>query len=617
MKRFYCFAIVGLLWGWCAPAAPALTEPGTVREVTVYRDQALVTRVVDVPDPAGMVSIVVTDLPPHIIPDTLSAETTGANRIHAVTFRSEAVGEETRPEVLKLDKQIQSLERTIRETEVKKRLANGRRDTANRLNRFTAQSAQKELEKGTLKSEEIKGLAEYCIALGGGATIDDLHLDFEIQDLRKEVDLLRRKRAQVAVGTSRQKGHALIHLNKSDAGPVRVKVRYLVSHVGWSPHYNVRAGAQRDRLRVEYNAQVRQMSGENWTKVALSFSTAQPSFACEPPELRPVRVKAETAAVPLQEDVQRRLVENTKAQKVVQTQVFSSVQLSERLNDYSMLNSAMELNADDFVRIQREVRRGRMEGVSVTYPIDQPVSLPSRNDEQILPIAVVEAAAMFKHIAAPALTDFVYESATARNASAVVLLPGSYSSYMNGEFVGRGEIPMVAKGEKFQIGFGADPQVQILRELVSRDDTKSWGKRVSAFDYKIALSNYSPDSVTVELTDRIPWSDSEKVEVRLLKTSPDPDRGTEARKKAFAKGLMTWDLTVPGNAFDDKAVAVAYSYRLTGEFPPASASAPERRLVSSTANENAQVAEVSNSASQSNQPAPGQVDVKGIWKLEK
>ncbi|MBN1866095.1 mucoidy inhibitor MuiA family protein [Candidatus Sumerlaeota bacterium] len=550
-------------------SAAAVTTEGRVSEVTVYRDQARVTREATVEAPPGMVSVSVTGLPPHILPDSLSAETEGSNRIHAVTFRSEAVGEETRPEVLELDNQIRALEREVYAAEVEQRIANERRETAGRLDRFTAQTGQRELEHGVLKFEELRGLTDYALDLRAQAMNDELTLRLKLEDLRKEIDLLARKRRELAVGSSREKREALIHLNKSDAGPVAVKVRYLVSNVGWSPHYNVRAGENRDRLRVEYNARVRQMSGEDWSGVKLSFSTAQPSFASEPPQVKPVRVRAGVAAVPVEEESLARLSENIQLQKRTQTQALSSLVQSERLNVYANFGNAMELNTENLERFRRVVRRSRMEGVSVTYPIDQPVLLPSRSDEQLLPIAGIEVAATFQHVAAPILTDFVFESATGRNTSSVVLLPGPYVSYMNGQFVGRGEIPMVAKGEEFVAGFGVDPQVRAIRELVSREDSKSWGKKVSTFEYKIVLDNLSGRPVTLELTDRIPWSDADKVQVELLKAKPEPDRTTDARRQDFAKGLMTWDLTLPADGSGENAVTISYRYRMTGEFPAA------------------------------------------------
>ena len=53
----------------------------------------------------------------------------------------------------------------------------------------------------------------------------------------------------------------------------------------------------------------------------------------------------------------------------------------------------------------RANRSGKLYRI-VSYTVDQPVDLPSRSDEQILPIAAVDVPATFKHIATPVLTEF-------------------------------------------------------------------------------------------------------------------------------------------------------------------------------------------------------------------
>jgi len=68
-----------------------------------------------------------------------------------------------------------------------------------------------------------------------------------------------------------------------------------------------------------------------------------------------------------------------------------------------------------------------------------------------------------QHRAAPLLTDFVFRETSAKNITSYVFLPGSYNAFFNGEFVGRGELKLLAAGEEFTSGFGIDPQVQVGR----------------------------------------------------------------------------------------------------------------------------------------------------------
>src|SRR5687768_5473934 len=79
-----------------AQTAPvkSLEVKGLIDSVTVYRGQALVARVVDVPGPGGLREIVVTDLPIQVLPNSLFAESGDGAQVRSVLFRERAVSQD-------------------------------------------------------------------------------------------------------------------------------------------------------------------------------------------------------------------------------------------------------------------------------------------------------------------------------------------------------------------------------------------------------------------------------------------------------------------------------------------------------------------------------------------
>ena len=73
------------------PLTPAETPPkaapSQVTAVTVYQGNALVTRLVDVPDGKGLVEVVVTPLPPSTVDSSLYAEGTDGLRVLSSRYR--------------------------------------------------------------------------------------------------------------------------------------------------------------------------------------------------------------------------------------------------------------------------------------------------------------------------------------------------------------------------------------------------------------------------------------------------------------------------------------------------------------------------------------------------
>ncbi len=58
----------------------------------------------------------------------------------------------------------------------------------------------------------------------------------------------------------------------------------------WTPSYNIRTDADRKNVRVEYNASIVQTSGEDWTSVNMTLSTATPSLVAQAPKLDPLAI---------------------------------------------------------------------------------------------------------------------------------------------------------------------------------------------------------------------------------------------------------------------------------------------------------------------------------------
>jgi len=546
-----------------AGVAQATVETkGEVTGVTVYRDQALVTRTIEVKGPRGPLEIVVIGLPDKIIPASLSAESEGKTRVHSVTYRAKAISGETRPEVEDIDEKIANLEKQLTEIEAHQQLLETKEKIIGNLEEFTASTAKMELQKGVLKFEELKELTEYGLGKHEEFTQEALELQEQKDETQKQIALLKRKRSELTAGYTRMQREALVYLTKDSDEPATISLRYLVSQVSWYPQYNLRSDEKRDSVSMEYNGLVRQMSGEDWTNVKLTLSTAQPTFTSEPPVIEPLEITLGPEKVLREEEVKRKLGEIRQRRYQAQKDVQEPAQVSGALNIAAFQEQVLEWTQkkDLVVREKKKIRR--IEGVSATYQLPQPVSLASRTDEQILQIATANMPANFIHKATPVLTDFVYEEAQAANVSPYVFLPGSYNSYLDGEFVGRGRIELIASGEDFKAGFGARAQVQVEKELITKIERIEGGNKVSEFEYKLTISNYGNKVIPLRLEDRMPYSPDGSVQVTVVEAKPEISQDPEYKRTGLKKGLLRWDLEIPAQATNEKVVVVMYRFRM-------------------------------------------------------
>jgi len=564
--------------------AKAITHAGTVDSVTLYRGQAMVSRTVPVDAPSGAVELVVPDLPSGVVPDSLFAEGTQGLQVRAVRFRTRAVGAAPHEEVRKLDEQVEALQAERQQIAASLALVAQQLQYLDKLEGFVAPTAQAELTKGVLDAEQLMKVTEFTFSRRLEATKQRLALDQRQRKLAEEMNLLERKRAELTTNSSKTLLEAVVFLDKKVNEPVALKLNYLAGGCGWSPSYNFRAVAEAKTVGVEYNAIISQRSGEDWDDVSLTLSTASPVLSARGPGLAPFEVTLAAAA---------QVMPGGKAgadalasqQNAAVSQQFKGIQQQRQeaqqgqvqaYGNRASLDNAWRFNMaangaqvlelvcpSDALRTLEQESPTVGEGPSIDYRLPNRISMASRDDQQIVQVMRADLEGSLTHVATPVLTTYVYREAEIVNTSDEDLLGGPISVYLDGRFVGRGEIGTVARGQTFVVGFGADPQLRARRELVTKDELVQGGNRVLSFDYRLTIDNFKREPVKVRVIDRLPFAQREneiKVTLDTGKRKLSDDAFYLRRERP--RGILRWDVEVPAGAAGEKAAAVDYDYTL-------------------------------------------------------
>ena len=202
------------------------------------------------------------------------------------------------------------------------------------------------------------------------------------------------------------------------------------------------------------------------------------------------------------------------------------------------------------------------EGPSVTYHLRSVLTVPSRNDQQLIEVARIETKPEYYYKAVPVLTTHVYRLADLANKSEYVLLPGEATMYVGTDFVGRMNLPLVAIGAQYTVGFGVDPQLQVSRTLVKKSRTVQGGNQVHNYEYRITVGSYKSEQVKVQVWDRLPRAEAEAVAVSLVEPSPKLSVNATYLRQERPENLLRWDLNVAPGQTDEKAATVAYQFKL-------------------------------------------------------
>lgn len=556
---------------WAAPAK-VLKATGSIEAVTVYRGEALVTRVIPLDAPAGPVDLTVTDLPAQIRSNSFFASGDQNVQIRAVQFRTRAVPQEPREDLRKLDAAMEEVQKALRENESRQKLLAEKQAYLVSLEKFTATKIVDEKSRGQLDIAKLKQATEYVFEQRSKLTEEKLKLEEAQRQLKEKLSVVERERKQLAAKSAPTVQEAILFIDKRAAGKATVRLSYIVGQSTWSPIYNLRCGADGKQVTLEYNSLVQQMSGEDWTGVQVTLSTASPAMVSEAPVLTPLWV---TLRPPAKGKPPRpgggelllggqKMAGDNLREAIQKRGQQGQVDLAQDwvVNRWANQLQMMDIQAGrDLLMAGKEQARTE-QALSASYSLPGRISVPSRSDQQMIQISSLKLQGRSYYLAVPLLTRSVYLHAEVVNTSELALLAGNVSAYLNGQFMGTGRIPMVAKGQTFTVGFGADSQLRTTRELADKSDKIQGGNRQITFQYRLLIENYKDKQVHVRLVDRLP--DPRGADIRITPgefgdpLSKDPIYLRTIRKM----GILQWEIDVPPKAAREKAKMVTYDFKM-------------------------------------------------------
>ena len=295
---------------------------------------------------------------------------------------------------------------------------------------------------------------------------------------------------------------------------------YLVPCARWRPAH--RATLAGTRLRFACEAAVWQATGEDWSDVELSFSTARPTQRSEPPLL--------------EDDV---LHVRRRPEKKVEVQI--------REQAVATTGEGVSIEAAELPGVDDggETRLLRAAGKA---------TIASDGRLRRVPVFSFEADAEVDRLARPEKAALVHLRCRAANASPHPLLAGPVELLRESGYVGRTTLDFVAPGERFALGFGGDAALRVRRELREKRETATLtGKLTITRTVELFLSNLSPEDALFRLEERVPVSELTQVEVSV------DARETSPLAVPDADGIVGWPIRIPAHG----TLPVKLVYRLT------------------------------------------------------
>ena len=512
-------AMTGALASTSLLAAPQVAD-SRISAVTVYTDRAIVTRTATLQLPAGQHEIALEQLPLRIDDNSLQASLSASA---AATLLDVSSAPQVSPP--SEDNRLQQLDAQLRDLERQEREISDRGSVLENQKQFLADiqaSSTKPGKNQALPSiDELKNLLQMSEGNLGRILDEQRKLDQQGEELQQRKQELENQRSHLA-GDGTHYKRAILRVALEKSAQVQLQLSYTLYDASWRPAYDARLRDGEDKIELTYQGIVRQSSGEDWTDVDLTLSTARPNLGSSVPALSPWFVDtfdprtvmparpAPAPAAPMM------AMEAKKAQRFVADEQAVAGSLAEMPVAVADVSGAT---------------------TSASFHIPTRATLNSDGSSQKVSIAQFKLPATFRYLATPSLREAAYLQADTRNTSDYPLLPGPLNTYLGNTFVASGQLRAVMPGETFELALGGDEAMSIKRKLVNRysDYTAlTGGRKRITYEFRIDAQNNHKTEQRLQFKDQLPISRNEQIKVALL----EPEDQSFARED---DGKLLWD----------------------------------------------------------------------------
>jgi uncharacterized protein (TIGR02231 family) len=309
-----------------------------------------------------------------------------------------------------------------------------------------------------------------------------------------EVDRAEARLREGSIEKPRYEALIEVQVEAEAQGEVELEITYRVPCALWRPEHLARLVSTGDdgascAIEIVTWATAWQRTGELWEDVLVRFSTARPARSATPP-----LVEDDVLVARKKTDQERR-----------------NVRVEAR--DQAIVLAGLDRGA----RSLEEMPGVEDGGEPLTFEPAGPVSLVSNGRPLRVEVARRSLTAKLERVLFPELAVAAHLRATATLSQGGPLLAGPVRVARGQSLVGRSKLGYVGGGEPFELGFGADDGVRVRRTQDEERDTAAvLGTQKLRRTVKVYLSNLSGDVRRVLVTERIPVSEIDDVDVTLL-----------------------------------------------------------------------------------------------------
>lgn len=520
-----------------------------ITAVTVYADRAAVTRTASVELPAGASTVVLTGLPESLFPDSLRAEgeTQGDVVLGAIENKIVSSTELAAPRERELNDKLQGLNDQRALLAADQQALQSKQQFLTTLTQQGSLRARENIAAIDLKPEQWSGaaetvgknLADTLRALAGKAV--------ELRQIDEQVAAVQTELGQLQTG-ARNAYQVKVPLESHGATRLTLRITYQVPNAFWAPIYDARLDTSNGKLALTQFGNVRQQTGEDWSGVKLTLSTAQPARNATLPPLYPMWVSLYDPRV-----------EGRMARRAEMEMDSARTNMAGMVGDAPAAVMVMEAPAPVMKQATFQAATLNAGGYVSEYVIPGTADILADGTGKKVMIGNLEVSSKLVAKIKPLVDQQAYLVALTKLGGETPLLPGRANLFRDGAFIGTSDLAMLRPGEETDIGFGIDDQMvvkyNVIKDeagedgVISRDSTRT---RITVTE----VQNLHKTPVAVAVLQTIPSSQNENIKVQVL---PETRTGYD-RDVDHITGQLRWNFTLQPQQKDEVRLGWSLSW---------------------------------------------------------
>lgn len=282
MKRVLPFVAL-FLFAFHVLAGDPQPVASTVREVTIFKSGAQITRTASKAVAVGRSELVFKGLSPNLSEKTVQLKAEGAVTIMSVRFSVNYLEENTRQaDIQKIESELEVLNERV--ARLNNELALLQQDEA-----LIAKNQVQVVgvQNNPSATKDLRELADYQRTRLKEISDRKYEIGQQQKELIKQADALRKQYTALKGQASVPSGELRVVLNAVTPVNAVFALSYYATSAGWEPVYDIRVKDVSSPVALYQKANLYQQTGEDWRDVKLSLSTGDPAENGNRPILSP------------------------------------------------------------------------------------------------------------------------------------------------------------------------------------------------------------------------------------------------------------------------------------------------------------------------------------------